>query len=69
MEEGKIFFVPEKVVLVTNDFHVFRATHLAENLGYSQVSGLGSEEFFAVTIQYYVREFFAVGKELLQGNF
>ncbi|MBQ9768032.1 MAG: YdcF family protein [Lachnospiraceae bacterium] len=69
VEEGKIFFVPEKVVLVTNDFHVFRATHLAENLGYSQVSGLGSEEFFAVTIQYYVREFFAVGKELLQGNF
>lgn len=67
--EGKIYFVPEKVVLVTNDFHVFRATRLAENLGYADVSGLGADEFFAVTIQYYVREFFAVVKELLQGNF
>lgn len=68
-EEGKIYFVPEKVVLVTNDFHIFRATRLAKKLGYADVSGLGAREFFAVTIQYYVREFFAVVKELLQGNF
>ena len=65
---GLVHFVPKNVVLVTNDFHVFRAVKLAENLGYTEVSGLGATEFFAVTIQYYVREFFAITKECLRGN-
>ena len=64
-----IRFVSKNVVLVTNDFHVFRAVKLAKNLGYTDVSGLGATEFFAVTIQYYVREFFAIGLEILRGNF
>lgn len=64
-----IRFVSKNVVLVTNDFHVFRAVKLAKNLGYTDVSGLGATEFFAVTIQYYVREFFAITKEALSGNF
>ena len=62
-------FVSKNVVLVTNDFHVFRAVKLAKNLGYTEVSGLGATEFFAVTIQYYVREFFAIAKEAVSGNF
>ena len=64
-----IRFVPKNVILVTNDFHVFRAVKLAKNLGYTEVSGLGATEFFAVTIQYYVREFFAIGLEIVRGNF
>ncbi len=64
-----IRFVSKEVVLVTNDFHVFRAVKLAKNLGYTNVTGLGATEFFAVTIQYYVREFFAITKEALSGNF
>jgi len=64
-----IRFVSKKAVLVTNDFHVFRAVKLAKNLGYTEVSGLGATEFFAVTIQYYVREFFAITKEAMSGNF
>ena len=64
-----IRFVSKNVVLVTNDFHVFRAVKLAKNLGYTDISGLGATEFFAVTIQYYVREFFAITKEALSGNF
>ena len=59
----------KKVILVTNDFHVFRAVKLAENQGYKNVSGLGATDFFAVTIQYYVREFFAIGLEIVRGNF
>lgn len=59
---------PEKVVLVTNDFHVYRAARLAGKMGYGQVSGLGATDFFAVTIQYYVREFFAIIMESLRGN-
>ncbi|MBP3617498.1 MAG: YdcF family protein [Lachnospiraceae bacterium] len=66
---GPVRFVSKKVVLVTNDFHVFRATRLAENLGYTDVEGLGATDFFAVTIQYYVREFFAITKEVISGNF
>lgn len=62
-------FISKNVVLVTNDFHVFRATRLAENLGYTKVSGLGAADFFAVTVQYYVREFFAIAKEMITGNF
>lgn len=62
-------FMPKNVVLVTNDFHVYRATKLAKSAGYMQVSGLGATDFFAVTIQYYVREFFAIVKESLSGNF
>lgn len=57
------------VVVVTNDFHVYRAVHLAERLGYTRVSGLGATEFFAVTIQYYVREFFALIAGSCRGNF
>ncbi len=68
-KKERVRFVSKDVVLVTNDFHVFRATHLAKNLGYLNVSGLGATDFFAVTIQYYVREFFAIVKETLQGNF
>lgn len=65
----KIYFVPEEVVLVTSDFHVFRGVKLAKNLGFKQISGLGATDFFAVTVQYYVREFFAVIAECFRGNF
>ena len=58
-----------KVVIVTNDFHVYRALKLSKKQGYADVSGIGATDFFAVTIQYYVREFFAVTKEWLFGNF
>lgn len=68
-DAGMVYFVPKGVVLVTNDFHVYRATRLAGNLGYTNVSGLGATDFFAVTIQYYVREFFAIVKETVTGNF
>lgn len=66
---SKVRFVPKDVVIVTNDFHVYRGVRLAKNLGYTQVSGLGATDFFAVTIQYYVREFFALTLEGLRGNF
>lgn len=66
---AKVRFVPRNVVIVTNDFHVFRAVNLAKNLGYKNASGLGATDFFAVTVQYYVREFFAVLAENVRGNF
>ena len=66
---GTVYFVPKDVLVVTNDFHVYRAVRLAKNLGYPKATGLGATDFFAVTIQYYVREFFAVIAENLRGNF
>lgn len=53
-------------VIVTNDFHVYRATRLAKKSGFTQVSGCGAPDTFAVTIQYYVRECIGVVLEFLR---
>lgn len=57
-----------QVVLVTSDFHVFRAKHIAKKQGLTDVSTYGASEFTVTTLNYYVREFFAVIKDLLTGN-
>ena len=48
-----------QVVIVSSDFHVFRALGLAKRHGYESVSGLGSSEWDWLTLNYYTREFFA----------
>lgn len=48
-----------QVVIVSSDFHVFRALELAKHHGYEAVSGLGSRKWDWLTINYYTREFFA----------
>lgn len=57
-----------KIVVVTNDFHVYRATRLAKKNGFQNVSGCGATDAFAVTIQYYVRECIGVVLEFLRGT-
>lgn len=56
------------IVVVTNDFHVYRATRLAQKNGFRNVSGCGATDIFAVTIQYYVRECIGVVLEYLRGT-
>lgn len=72
LEFSKLF-IPEgtketEVVLVTNDFHVYRALLVAKKLGYENITGLGATDYFAVTIQYYIRESFAVVAEFFRGT-
>lgn len=57
-----------KVVVVTSDFHVYRAKKIAEHIGYNNLSMCPANEFLATTISYYVREFFALTKDRVVGN-
>lgn len=56
------------IVIVTNDFHVYRACGVAKKTGFGHVSGLGSTEHFSVTLQYYVRESIGVICEFFRGT-
>lgn len=58
----------DSVVIVTSDFHLYRACQIAKKLGYQSISGLGAKEFLITTPGYYVREFFALIKEMLIGT-
>lgn len=57
-----------KVVIVTNNFHVYRATLLAKKIGYQSPQGIGSSTDYHLFINYMVREAFALVKEKLEGN-
>jgi uncharacterized SAM-binding protein YcdF (DUF218 family) len=56
------------IVIVTNNFHVYRAVHIAMKLEITQVQGLGAPSDDIMKISYYVREFLAVLKDKLVGN-
>lgn len=56
------------VVLVTNQFHVYRATCIAKKQGLTEVQGLGAPTDDILTLNYHVREFFAILKDKLVGN-
>ncbi len=57
-----------KVVLVTNNYHMFRAKKLAEKQGYAHVEGLAADSHFGMLPNNVLREFFAVIKDFLAGN-
>lgn len=56
------------IVVVTTDFHVYRAVKIAEKLGYTNVEGLASGQKWYLIPTNYVREFLAVIKDFLIGN-
>ncbi len=56
------------IVIVTSNFHVFRAVGISKKLGLADTSGLGAPADDILTLNYYVREFFAVVKDKLLGN-
>ena len=58
----------DSVVVVTNNFHVFRATGIARKMGYENVSGLAADSYPLMVPNNLLREFFGVIKELLVGN-
>lgn len=63
MAEGKY-----RIVLVTNEFHIFRATSIAKKQGLTGVQGLGAPSDDILALSYYVREFLAIIKDKLAGN-
>lgn len=66
--QEKIQNLDANIVVVTSDFHVYRAKKIAEHLGYTNITMCSANEFMVTTISYYVREFFALTKDLLVGN-
>jgi uncharacterized SAM-binding protein YcdF (DUF218 family) len=56
------------VVIVTNGFHIFRATSIAKKQGLAQVQGLAASTDHLLGINYYVREAVGVIKDKIIGN-
>lgn len=58
----------DSVGIVSNNFHIFRATHLAEAAGYAEVYGLAARSHIGYLPNNMLREFFGIMKDFLVGN-
>lgn len=58
----------DRIVIVTNNFHVYRALKIAQKKGYAQVEGLAAGSYPAMLPNNLLREFFGVIKDLAVGN-
>lgn len=58
----------DRVVLVTNDFHVFRACGIAKKQGYAHLEGLAAGSYPAMLPNNLLREFMGVIKDTAVGN-
>lgn len=55
----------DKIVIVSADYHLYRASYIAEKLAYRYVSCKGGRGLFILQPHYYTREAFALIKEML----
>ena len=51
------------IVIVSSSYHLYRARYIAEQIGFRNVSCLGSHGLWILDPQYYTREFFGLIKE------
>lgn len=58
----------DRVVLVTNNFHMYRATKIAEKQGYVYVEGLAADSYPGMLPNNLLREFLGVMKDFFVGN-
>lgn len=58
----------DSVVIVTNNFHVFRAMSIAKKQGYSAVQGMAASTHRGNLLNNLLREFMGVLKDFLVGN-
>lgn len=56
------------VGIITNNFHIFRATQIARAQGYEQVQGIAAPAYIFLQPNNMLREFFGVVKDFLFGN-
>lgn len=56
------------IAVVSNDFHIYRATHLARAVGYDNPQGLAARDDIRTVPANLVREFFGVVKDVATGN-
>lgn len=58
----------KRIAVVSNDFHIFRAVHLAACQGFEEPQALASRDDIATMPANLVREFFGVVKDFACGN-
>ena len=58
----------KRVVVVTNEYHMFRALKLAERQGYADTEGLAADSYPGMLPNNFLREILAVMKDFLVGN-
>lgn len=58
----------DSVGIVTNNFHIFRAMHIAKKCGFKEVYGIAAPSEPFLQANNMVREFFGVVKDFLVGN-
>lgn len=58
----------DRVVLVTNNFHVYRACSIARRQGYVHLEGLAADSHMGMLPNNLLREFFGVIKDTMTGN-
>lgn len=58
----------DKVVIVTNNFHVFRALQIAKKQGYANAEGMAASSVAGLMPNNLLREFLGVVKDFLMGN-
>ncbi|SHR27661.1 DUF218 domain [Mycobacteroides abscessus subsp. abscessus] len=56
-----------KILIITSDYHLFRAKYLAGEYGLTSY-GLGGDSPFFVKVNYYIREYFGVVKDFVLKN-
>ena len=63
--EERNFDDESSVVIVSADYHLYRAKYIAQKLGYKNVSCKGGHGLWLLLMHYYTREFFALFKEYI----
>lgn len=58
----------DSIVIVTNNFHMFRAMQIAEKQGYANVDGMAASAVAGLAPNNLLREFVGVVKDFLMGN-
>ncbi|MBR1478785.1 MAG: YdcF family protein [Lachnospiraceae bacterium] len=58
----------DRIVIVTNNFHVFRACAIAKKMGYERAYGLAAGSYAPLVPNNLLREFLGVMKDLFYGN-
>ena len=60
--------ITDSVGIISNNFHVFRATRIALNLGYENVEGIAAKSDVVLQLNNMVREFCGIMKDVMYGN-
>ncbi len=61
--------VNKKTVIVSNNFHIYRAMKLAKGAGYTNISGIAAPSDKIMFLNYVVREAVGVVKDYVFGNY